>query len=136
MRRDERGQSIVELALLLPLVLILIVGLLDVSRAVWASNTLATAVREGTRYAIVHGSGSAEPSGPGSTSRVERHVRGHAVGQSGLAVVVTYPDGSNDRGKRVTVEATLPFRPVLSTAMLGDGLTVTLRSASTLVIHR
>lgn len=136
MRRDEHGQSLVETALLLPIVVILIVGLLDVSLAVWASNTLATAVREGTRYAIVHGADSTEPSGPGSTSRVEQHVRGHAIGQSNLSVTVTYPDGSNGRGKRVTVEATLPYKPVLSSAIVGNGLAVTLRSSSTLVIHR
>ena len=55
-REDERGQSLVEFALLLPLMLLIITGLFDVARAVWQENTLAYAAREGTRYAIVHGS--------------------------------------------------------------------------------
>ncbi len=59
------GQALVETALVLPLLLLLIVGLFDVGRAIWLSNTLATAVREGTRYGVVHGALSGSPTGPG-----------------------------------------------------------------------
>ena len=52
----ERAQSLVEFALLLPLMLLIITGLIDVARAVWEENTLAYAAREGTRWLIVHGS--------------------------------------------------------------------------------
>src|SRR2546428_7084085 len=55
-RQGERGQALVEFALLLPLMLLIITGLFDVARAVWQENTLAYAAREGTLYAIVHGS--------------------------------------------------------------------------------
>src|SRR2546428_9906851 len=62
-RQGERGQALVEFALLLPLMLLIITGLFDVARAVWQENTLAYAPRERTRYAIVHGSPARPPGG-------------------------------------------------------------------------
>lgn len=144
MRRDERGQALVEFALVLPVAVLLIVGLFDSARAVWLTATLAAATREGTRYAIVHGAQSAAPTGPGASSytapstdtAVEGVVRQYAVGVANMTVSATWPDGDAKRGSRVTIAATAPFTPVLSEALLGGGLRVTLRGSSTLVIHQ
>ena len=57
----QRGQSLVEFALLMPIMLLIITGLFDVARAVWQENTLAYSAREGTRFAIVHGSAGQGP---------------------------------------------------------------------------
>ena len=55
MRPSKRlsGQALVEFALIFPLLFLLVMGLFDLGRAVFYSSTLNTAVREGTRYAIV-----------------------------------------------------------------------------------
>ncbi|HEX5039095.1 MAG TPA: TadE family protein [Candidatus Limnocylindria bacterium] len=50
---ESRGQSLVEFALILPVFVLLIVGILDFGRAVFAFNTLNNAAREGARVAIV-----------------------------------------------------------------------------------
>jgi hypothetical protein len=47
------GQSLIEFALLFPLLFLLIMGLFDLGRAVFFYTTINTAVREGTRFAIV-----------------------------------------------------------------------------------
>jgi len=47
------GQTLVEFSLLLPLLFIMVMGLFDVGRAVFYFAILNTAVREGSRYAIV-----------------------------------------------------------------------------------
>lgn len=52
-RRDARGQSLVEFALIVPVFVLLLVGLFDVGRAVYAYNTVNNAAREGARWAIV-----------------------------------------------------------------------------------
>ena len=52
-RRITAGQSLVEFALIFPLFLLLIMGLFDIGRAIFYFSTLNTAVREGTRFAIV-----------------------------------------------------------------------------------
>jgi Flp pilus assembly protein TadG len=47
------GQSLIEFALVFPLFILLMMGLFDIGRAVLYFSTLNTAVREGTRLAIV-----------------------------------------------------------------------------------
>jgi len=51
--RKTSGQSLVEFVLVLPLLLMLVMGLFELGRAVFYFSVLNTAVREGTRYAIV-----------------------------------------------------------------------------------
>ena len=53
-RPSDGGQSLVEFALIIPLILLLFFGAVDVGRAVFAYNTLAQAAREGNRVAIVN----------------------------------------------------------------------------------
>lgn len=53
-RRDgRRGQSLVEFALVLPVLLLVFMGILDFGRAIFAYNSLSNAAREGARVAIV-----------------------------------------------------------------------------------
>lgn len=52
-RRRQRGQSLVEFALVIPLILVMLFGILDLGRAVFAFNTLAESARQAARLAIV-----------------------------------------------------------------------------------
>ena len=51
--RKPLGQTLIEFAILLPLILILVMGLFDIGRAIIFYAVLNSAVREGTRYAVV-----------------------------------------------------------------------------------
>jgi Flp pilus assembly protein TadG len=51
--RADRGQSLVEFALLAPILILLIFALFDLGRAVYAWNAVSNAAREGARIAIV-----------------------------------------------------------------------------------
>jgi Flp pilus assembly protein TadG len=51
-RRGERGQSLVELALTLPVLLLLLVGVVEVGNGLNAYLTVVDAAREGARYGI------------------------------------------------------------------------------------
>ena len=113
---DDGAQSLVEFALVLPLFLLIVTGIFDVARAVWQENTLAYASREGTRYAIVHGSAGNPIVGPCSSclnpvsnnlTNVVNAVTSNAVGVYGIDVTVDYPDGGNNRLQRVTVTVVL-----------------------------
>jgi Flp pilus assembly protein TadG len=53
-RLADRGQSLVEFALVFPLALLLILAVFDVGRAVFVYNGLTNAAREGVRLAIVN----------------------------------------------------------------------------------
>ena len=156
-KEGQRGQSLVEFALLLPLMLLIITGLFDVARAVWQENTLAYAAREGTRFAIVHGSagqgplpdgwswGAADPTDASDhvIDYVKTVVRQAALGVPNVTVIVTYTDrypGTTtpcaERNCQVAVEASAPFVPLPSTYLLGGAFQITLRGGSKLVIQR
>jgi hypothetical protein len=64
--RSSRGQSLVEFALILPILVLVLVGTLDLGRVVLANDTVSNAAREAARYAIVHGSQASSgcPAGP------------------------------------------------------------------------
>ena len=50
--RRHRGQSMVEFAVLSPVFFLLLLGTIDLGRAVYIYNTISDAAREGTRAAI------------------------------------------------------------------------------------
>ncbi|HUG30559.1 MAG TPA: TadE/TadG family type IV pilus assembly protein [Candidatus Limnocylindria bacterium] len=52
--RRNGGQSLVEFALIFPLIVFLIASFVEVGRAVFAYNTIANAARQGARVAIVN----------------------------------------------------------------------------------
>jgi Flp pilus assembly protein TadG len=54
LRRDTRGQTLVEFAIVLPIMLLVLMGLVDLGRAVYSYNTLAQAARSASRTAIVN----------------------------------------------------------------------------------
>jgi hypothetical protein len=144
-REDERAQALVEFALVLPIFLLLVTGIFDVARAVWQENSLAYAAREGTRYAIVHGSGGSPVVGPCSNclnpaannlGNIVSAVTTNAIGVYDVDVTIDYPDGDNQRNHRVTVDVSAPFVPLPSQYLLGGAFQVTLRGGSQLVIQR
>jgi Flp pilus assembly protein TadG len=70
-RNRSRGQALVETALILPVFLALLLGIVDMGRAVWATTSLASAAREAARFAIVHGGNDNTPCPVGPTTRVD-----------------------------------------------------------------
>jgi len=140
----DHGQAIVETALVLPILVLLLIGIFDLGRAVWLSNTLATAVREGSRYGVVHGALSGSPTGPGSATytapdtdtAITAQVTRYAIGVQNMTAHATWPDGDANRGSRIVVSASFPFTPIVSQMFLGDALRVTLQSSSILVIEQ
>lgn len=122
LRCRERGQALVEFALVGIVFFIVVLGMIDVGRAVWNYNTLAQATREGTRYAIVHGANSSDPSGPGSayftppngdtkvTEAVETYAS--ALDPLQLTVEAEWLDGTNEIGSRVKVTSRYTYDPI------------------------
>ncbi|OLC52954.1 MAG: hypothetical protein AUH85_15255 [Chloroflexi bacterium 13_1_40CM_4_68_4] len=157
-RREEDAQGIVEFALVLPVIFLLIFGIIDLARAVWEENTLAYAAREGTRYAIVHGSGCESPcvetwpatystdtcstAGTiGACGPIFTTVRNAAIGVPNVTVTVRWRDQKAgnpcyDRTCHVSVDATAPFVPLPSQYLIGGAFQITLRGGSELVIQR
>jgi Flp pilus assembly protein TadG len=82
-----RGQSLVEFALIVPLLLLIVFFLLDVGRAVYYYSVIYNAAREGARYGIIH---------PADTSGIQAAARELAVGLNAadLTITVTHPSST------------------------------------------
>ncbi|HWH24944.1 MAG TPA: TadE family protein [Candidatus Limnocylindria bacterium] len=135
--RRDAGQALVEFAVVLPLLLVLLLGMIDLGRVVWAHDTAANAAREGARYASVRGDSSLTPDA--SKQQIRDHVNGWLLGSAAApAVTVCYsqvriaqeiagcsgnsdePGATNARGALVTVSVTTSVGLVAS-GLLGLG---------------
>ena len=52
LRNKGKGQGLVEFALILPILLMLLLGIVEGGRIIWAYVTVQNAAREATRYAV------------------------------------------------------------------------------------
>ena len=125
-RRRSAGQALIEFAVVLPLFLVMVLGIVDFGRVIWASNSLASSAREAARFAIVHG-GSAStacPVGPpvpdvtvipvasaacpypSPSKEAIRETAINAVTAGGTGLVVTVCYGTACVGNTDTVGAT------------------------------
>lgn len=51
--RRENGQTLVEFALIAPILFLLLLGIMELGRVIFAYNTISNAAREGARYGII-----------------------------------------------------------------------------------
>ena len=76
--RDERGVALVEFALVLPLVLVLLLGMIDVGKAVNYWNDETHLANEAARYAAVDNSPTKNPDGTPTARSLSAAILGQA----------------------------------------------------------
>jgi Flp pilus assembly protein TadG len=67
-RHRERGAAAVEMALILPLLILLVGGIVDLGRLFWVEVQITNAAREGARAGVVQGDVVARANAAGSTA--------------------------------------------------------------------
>ena len=107
---EEKGQAMVETALVIPILLLLLFGVIDVSRVLHASLTVENAAREGARLAALGGS-DAEVSARAAAAAF-------SLPAEQLVVAVDPPEGGRTSGGTVTVSVDYSV-PILA-PMIGD----------------
>ncbi|MGH9895513.1 MAG: TadE/TadG family type IV pilus assembly protein [bacterium] len=114
--RREQGQALTEFALILPLLVVLLFGIIQFGIAFNNYVTLTDAVRAGARQGAV----GRHIGGPAAAGAVEDRVREAASGlnQDELAVTVSSPF---TQGSDVTVTATYPYTISLFGLPVWDG---------------
>ena len=144
LRPRSRGQALVEFAFVAPLFFLILFATIDFGRYVYYVQILNNAAREGTRFAIVHGSNSFQPAGPAADDpAVAAVVRNYAIGVIGNGSVFTVhsawtnplnlaePPGNN-RGHIVEVSVSYAFRSMIPIVPIPP---ITITGESTLVIN-
>jgi Flp pilus assembly protein TadG len=79
-RTRQRGQSLVEFSLVIPLFLLMIAGIVDFGMLLYTNMTAINAAREGARLSVTY---------PGDASAVEARVRAMATGLNQADLTVT-----------------------------------------------
>jgi Flp pilus assembly protein TadG len=142
-KQQFRAQTLVEFALILPIALFLILGFFDIGRAVFNFASLTTAVREATRYAIVHKEVINDAARTDGYLELKQKIFDYSFGipASDIDVVVTVtmqtdPDGNVSRDK-ISISATYHFVPVTPgiKQILGDGNNIPIVAQSTMLLE-
>ena len=104
--RDSRGQSLIEFALILPMMLVVMFMITEFGRALYTYNVLATAARAAARAAVVSGSGSYQTKGTDRALEILKSARL----DTGATLDVAVQDNYNGSGIKVVVcTITRPF---------------------------
>jgi Flp pilus assembly protein TadG len=119
-RQAERGQAIVEVALILPILLFVIVGTIEFSLLLNARNTVSFASRDGSMLAAEGGSRAGTDCVV--LSQVEKDLLAPASAIKVLQVTVFWSD---QNGKEIGSNHNLYTRGGAHTCSYGDGTTVT-----------
>jgi Flp pilus assembly protein TadG len=107
--RRAYGQAMVEFALVVPLLVLIVMGIFDLGRGIYAYNALASAAREGARYGTLS---------PSNTSSITAQVTSTTL-LSPVNVVVNWSDSDasctattyTTSRKYICVTATHTFQP-------------------------
>jgi Flp pilus assembly protein TadG len=137
----SRGNSLIEFTLVGIPIIFLLISTFEMARGMWQYHTLAYAVRQGTRYAVVHGQNCTLP--PNSCvvtiSQISGVVRSAAIGLPSDALTLTFtpangsatactlnncianytgtawpPSSANAPGMKVKIAGSFPFKSAIT----------------------
>ena len=144
-RRRRRGSAMVEFVLVGIPVIFILISIFELSRGMWTYHTMAYAVREGVRYAAVHGKGCASPHTCQVTiGQITSVIKAAGAGLPPSTTVVTFtpasgsassdtmanqltnsavwpPSTANTAGQNIKIKVKYPFRTFLAVFWTGAG---------------
>lgn len=105
-RRKRTGAAVVEFAIVAPVFFLMVLGMIEVGRAVMVQQVLTNASREGARQAVLDGA---------TSTAVTTFVNTYLTNASMPTSTVTFPQGtpqSASFGSPVEVKVSIPFSQV------------------------
>ena len=119
------GQSVAEFAMVLPVFLMLVMGMLDMARAYGALQVVTNAAREGARVGIIPATAP-----PAVTTFVNNYLT--AGGQAGCASAGANWGTAGAAGANTTVQVTCNFQTMTGTIVPGWTGTIALSRTATM----
>lgn len=147
-RRNRRrtGNATVEMTLVGIPIIFALISIFEMARGMWVYQTMAHALKEGARYAAVHGSNCGLPNTcAGTVGNVANVIKNAGVGLDGSSLMITmactgcatmaptslnnligsatlYPTGAGAQQQQpLTLTATYPFRSAIAMFWPGAG---------------
>ena len=120
---NERGASAVEMALLMPILLLMVLGLVDFGRAVLAHMAIEEAAQEGAMFAAYHGTDAGDTSAD-IVNAVRMSTSSVTIAAGDVAVVCSAKAGGDQLAAFPTVTVTIstsiaPITPLVSSWLPG-----------------
>jgi Flp pilus assembly protein TadG len=126
--RNRRGQALAEFALVLPLVLLFIAGIVEMGRAWNIKQAVTDAAREGARYTVVQD--DAITTTDQVKAKIEERLSLASIDTAGATITFSSADPDcaaiadcfhkeTAYGKEMTVSVSTPFKMGLIGALLG-----------------
>lgn len=103
--REEQGQAVLEMALVLPILVLLLLGIVEMGRIGYAFITVNNAARAGARVASVGG----------TDAEITAAVQGAApsLNTDSLAITISPVQASRESGQTVTVDIKSPVSLIM-----------------------
>lgn len=103
--RNEHGQALVEMALVLPVFLLLLFFVLEMGRVGYAYITVSNAAREGGRVATIGG----------TDLKINSSIEDAATSLDpiNLTIIITPPEAGRRSGQEVKIEVTYPVQLII-----------------------
>jgi Flp pilus assembly protein TadG len=102
--RDEGGVAALELAIIFPILMIMLAGILDFGLAYWQQHILTSAARQGVRAASLYQSTA------DVTSLVTQYIRDAGIEPSELSSEITTEPVTGDSSLMNVLTLTQPYR--------------------------
>lgn len=109
-KKNEKGQAVVEFALVLPVFILLVFGIIEFGRLMQTMNVLTSAAREGVRVAAV-----TAPDQTLVTNAAQNILNASSV--SGATISMTGPNAQRE----VTVTVQITYTPITGSIIPGLG---------------
>lgn len=108
-RHGESGQALAEIAIALPLLLLMLIGIWEFARAYQIQQVVVNAAREGAREVVLPtGTGGSTGTIATATATVNNYLASGAI--SGATVTITPADESaHETGTAITVDVSVPY---------------------------
>lgn len=105
LRKEEHGQALVEMALVLPLFLLLLFGVMEMGRVGYSYITVSNAAREGGRIATVGG----------TDLQIKSSIENAAssLDSTSLTIIITPHEGDRQSGQQVIISVNYPVQLVI-----------------------
>jgi Flp pilus assembly protein TadG len=133
-RFGSSGQALAEVAIALPILLLMLVGIFEFARAYQIQQVVVNAAREGARQGVLQGVDT-----DSATAVVNRYLAGGSI--TGATIVLTGVGGGATAGDVTTVQVSVPYSfsligPIIRLATKDSGRTgpgdITLSSQATM----
>jgi len=114
LRRADDGQALVEFALVVPMLLLLLVGIVEFARGWNLHQVITDAAREGARKAVISDPSVTQDS---VVNTVKAALKAAGVDSSRSDIVINTPGWDLGTGQPATVEIILPYQLIFFGAL-------------------